>query len=221
MTKRCQKSKMKKKLCPSRDQQWWIYLLLLPQVPPPHRVRLYLEAGGMSIASERPDSRMSVETKLIRRRVDVSSATQGCISWRVDGRTAGETRRIKKNKIQKTQTILKLELGTTKKNLMTKKIKLGRSRLHNEPVLRFTVWKSKEYGSDIGPLSPQIVGHIDQHRSHLLHGHEDPWKTTWRSHGRFEGEIWLFVEYSWISLFKKQFISEEKCAKIHIWDKYF
>ena len=33
--------KMKKELCPSRDQQWWIYLLPWRQVLPPHRVRLH------------------------------------------------------------------------------------------------------------------------------------------------------------------------------------
>ena len=40
---RSKKEKKKKELYPSRDQQRWIYLLLLRQVPPPHRVFLHLK----------------------------------------------------------------------------------------------------------------------------------------------------------------------------------
>ena len=44
-------------MCPSRDQQWWVCLLIvLRQCHPQHRVRL------MPIASVRPDSRMSIES---------------------------------------------------------------------------------------------------------------------------------------------------------------
>ena len=49
-------------------------------------------------------------------------------------KSSGETRRFKKKKIQKTQTILRLEPGTTKRNLLPKIIKLGRNPLHTEPV---------------------------------------------------------------------------------------
>ena len=50
--------------------------------------------------------------QLIRRSVDFSSATTGCIPWRVNGKAAGETRRIKKKKIQKTPTILRSGITT-------------------------------------------------------------------------------------------------------------
>ena len=54
---------------------------------------------------------------------------------------SGETRRIekkKKKKIQKTPTILRLRPGTTKRNLLPRKAKLGRTPLHTEPVLQLT-----------------------------------------------------------------------------------
>ena len=43
---------------------------------------------GMPIASEKNRQQDECRTKLIRRSVDVSSATQGCKLWRVDGRAA-------------------------------------------------------------------------------------------------------------------------------------
>ena len=47
-------------------------------------------------------------------------------------------RRIKKKKIQKTPTILRLRLGATKENLLPKKVKLGSKLLHTEPVHQLT-----------------------------------------------------------------------------------
>ena len=80
---------------------------------------------GMPIASGKPDSRMRIESKLNGRSVDFSSAIKGCIPWRVNGRAAERTRRVKKKKILKTPTILRLEPGTTKKNLLPETEKLG------------------------------------------------------------------------------------------------
>ena len=48
------------------------------------------------------------------------------------------TRRIKKKKVQKTQTIPRVERGTAKRNLLPETIKLRRNPLHTEPVLQFT-----------------------------------------------------------------------------------
>ena len=55
---------------------------------------------------------------------------------------------------------------------------------------QFFSWpgKSKECGSDVGPLPPNIAGHIALLEG-LLHGQENLWKTTRRSYGRFECEI--------------------------------
>ena len=45
--------KKKKELSPIRDQQWWLCLLiLLRQVPPPHRVRLHLKVRDVDSVGE-------------------------------------------------------------------------------------------------------------------------------------------------------------------------
>ena len=88
-------------MCPSRDQQWWIHLLmLLRQVPPPHRVRLHLKVRG---CRQLRGNRLQNEcwNELIRRSVDVSSATQGCIPWWVDGRAAGRPVASRRRKFRK------------------------------------------------------------------------------------------------------------------------
>ena len=54
-----------------------------------------------------------------------------------------ETRRIKKKEIEKTPTILRLRPGTTKKNLLPKKGKLGGTDIHPknqlDPVIQYFV----------------------------------------------------------------------------------
>ena len=45
--------------------------------------------------------------------------------------------------------------------------------MHTEPVLQLTS-KVKKYGNDMGPLPPNIAGHIALHGCRLLHGQEDP-----------------------------------------------
>ena len=65
----------------------------------------------------------------------------------------------------------------------------------------------------MGPLSPHIAGHIALHGSRLLHGQEDLWKRTRRSHGGFEGEfgcLWNAHEH--------HSSSSSSSRKIHIWD---
>ena len=92
----------KKGLCPSRDQQWWICLLIsCRQVPLPLQVRLHqkvqerLELRGDLVADE-------YCSKFIRRSFNVSSEIQGCIPWRVEGEAAGrpaarERRKFRRN----------------------------------------------------------------------------------------------------------------------------
>ena len=142
-------------------------------------------------------------TKLVRRSVDVSSAIQV---------HSGETRRIKQKKIQKTRTILWLKPGFTNENLFPKTIKLWGNPLHTEPVLQLTS-KVKKYGNDMGPLPPNIAGHIALHGCRLLHGQEDLWKTTRQSNGHIWMWIWLFGQWSWIPLFEQQFISEKTMTR--------
>ena len=94
------------------------------------------KSPGMPIASGKPDSRVSINPNSFDASVDSSSATQGCILWRVNGKAAGKTPRFKKKKIQKTPTIQRLRSGTTKGNLLPKTVKFGSNPLHTEPVLQ-------------------------------------------------------------------------------------
>ena len=83
-----------------------------------------------------------------------------------------------------TPTILRLRLGTTKKNPLPKTVKLGTPCTRSQ----FFSWqaKSKGYRSYMGPLSTNIAGHIALYGSHLLHGLVNLWKKTWRSYWRFD-----------------------------------
>ena len=62
---------------------------------------------------------------------------------------------------------------------------------YQEPVLQLT--KKVKRIRKRRPLSPHIAGHIALNGSRLLHGQEDLWKTTWRSHGRFKCEFGYVV----------------------------
>ena len=152
------------------------------------------KSPGMPMASGKPDSRMSIEPSSF----DAASTSQLKCDSRMHTlagwwKSSGETRRIKKKKkIQKTPkipTILRLEPGTTKRNLLAKTPKLRGNTLHTEPVLQLSRKVKREYGSDVEPLSPHIAGHIALYGSRVLHGQVDLWKTTWRSHGRFKCEF--------------------------------
>ena len=211
-----------KELCPSRDQQCWIYLLLLRQVPTPHRVRLHLKSGDADTFGE---TRQQDEfwTKLVRRSVGFSSVTGGCIPWRADGKAAGRPVASRR-----TLTILRLRLGTTKKNLLPKIVKLGSKPLHTETVLQLTrKFKriQKRHGTTISTYR----------RTH---------RTIWKPSSPWSGKsmennfailwqiwrwMWLFGECSWIPLFEQQCIKEKTLTRIYIsrrtisgtlWDKY-
>ena len=179
---------MKQELCPSRDLQRWIYLHLLRQVPPPHRVRLHLKVRGCRQASRQQDERWS---KLIRRSVDFSSATKGCIPWRVNWKAAGETRRIKKKKIQKTPTILRLRSG----NPLPKTVKLGGNPCAHGASSSVDKEIQKDQERHGTTTSKYRRIHASD-GSRLLHGQENLWKTTWRSYERLECEFatwWMFM----------------------------
>ena len=90
------------------------------------------KSPGIPIASGKPDSRMSVEPSSS----DAASTSQARLKDAYLGGLSGETRRIKKKELQKPQTILRLEPGTTKRNLLPKTVKLGGNPWHTEPVLQ-------------------------------------------------------------------------------------
>ena len=146
------------------------------------------ESLGMPIASEKSNSRMSVDQahSTQRRRLKCDSRMHTLAGW---WKSSGETRRRKFRRLkQSCGWILVLQRGTC----CPKQYSLGET-----PCTRsqFFSWpgKSKEYGSDMWPLSPHIAGHVALHGSRLLHGQEDLWKTTRRSYGRFECEFGCLV----------------------------
>ena len=103
MAKRIHKIEKKKKgLCPSRDQQRRIYhLILLRQVPPPHQVRLHLKVRGCRQLRRNPIAGwvLNQAHSTQRRRLKCDSRMHTLAVW---WKSNGETRRIKKKKIQKT-----------------------------------------------------------------------------------------------------------------------
>ena len=186
--------KKKKELCPSRDQQLWICLLLMRQVPPPHRVRLHLKVAGCRQLRGNPVARwvLNQAHSTQRRRLQCDSRMHTLAGW---WKSSGETRRIKK-----IPTILRLEPGTTKRNLLPKIIKLGRTSLHTEPVLQMT----RKVRRIRKPRGTTISTHRRTHRTF--------WKPCfWWSGRSMENHlailrkiwtwVWLFGECSWIPLF--------------------
>ena len=139
---------------------------------------------GMPIASGKPDCRMSIEpssfdaasTSQVRPRMHTSAG-----EWK----GSGETRRIKKKKIQKTPTILRLRPCTAKKNLLPKIVNLGGNPLHTEPVLQLTR-RVKRIRKRPGTTTSKY------RRTHrTFRKPSSPWsenlcQPTWRSYGRFE-----------------------------------
>ena len=94
-------------------------------------------------------------------------------TWRVNGKSSGETRRIKKKKkIQKTPTILRLRSGATKGNKLRVNSLPKTTKLGGQPLAHgasSSVDKSKRYRSDMGTLPPSIDTHVPFFGSGLLH----------------------------------------------------
>ena len=136
------------------------------------------KSPGMPIVSNKPDRKMSIEP---------SSFDAASTSQRVHGKAAG-TSRIKKKKIQKTQTILRLRSGTTMVNPLPKTIKNGSNTLAHGASSSVDKKSQKDTEAtwkhylQISPNTP-FCG------SRLFHGQDSPWKTTWRSYKRFVCEF--------------------------------
>ena len=70
---------------------------------------------------------------------------------------------------------------------------------------------------------PKIAGHIELFGSRLLHGQENLWKTTWRSYGRVECEFGYLVnvhEYHSSSSMTRIYITR-RTISVTLWDNYF
>ena len=152
-----------------------------------------------------------------RRRLKCDSRMHILAGW---WKGSGETRRMKKQK----EDSDKLAAGTwyykeepaAQNNRACEETPCTRSQFFSSPG------KSKEYGSDLGPLSSHIAGHIALFGSRLLHGQEDLWKTTRRSCGRFECEFGYLMnvhEYhssSSSSFRKRQWHEFEICKELSL-----
>ena len=119
--------------------------------------------------------------------------------------SSGETRRIKKKKIQEPPTILRLRLGNSLVNLLPKTAKLGCNPLHTEPVLQLTR-KVRRIQKRHGNTTSNIAEHIPMCGSRLLHVQENLRKTTWRL-----CKIWM-----WIWLFGWMFMNSTLRAAVHL-----
>ena len=138
----------------------------------------------------------------------------GLVEWK----SSGETRRIKKKKIQRTSTVLRLRSGTTKGNKLQgnplpKTAKLGGNPLHTEPVLQLRK-KVKKIQMRQGNI-------ISKYR----HTHPITWKPSspWSGRSLENNEailwniwvwIWLLGECSWIPPSEQRFISEKTLTRI-------
>ena len=89
--------------------------------------------------------------------------------------------------------------------------KAWRTPLRPEPVLRLT-GKVKRIQERHGTTISTCRRTHPMNGSRLLHGLENPWKTTWRSKGRFECEFGYLGNVHEYPLFEQQFISEKTMA---------
>ena len=128
MTKRMQEQKGEEKiLSKSRPAVMNISSYLMTSSSSAGSSPMASKSPGMPIASGKPDSRISVNQahSTQRRRLKWDSRMHALAGW---WKISGETRRIKK-KFQNTQTILVLEPGTTKRNLLLREKKAWEKHL--------------------------------------------------------------------------------------------
>ena len=174
------------------------------------------ESPGMPKGSGKPRQQDDYWIKLIRRSVDVSSAAQGCIPWRVDGRAAGRPVASRKRKFRRLRQSWGWDLVPQKRTCCPKQWGLGRN-----PCTRsqFFSWprKSKEYGSGAGPPSPHIAENIS-----LFWKPSSPWSgKSMEDNLAILWKIWMWIWLanqwmSWTPLFEQRFISAKTMTRI--WD---
>ena len=150
------------------------------------------ESPGMPMASGKPDSRMSVEPSSF----DAASTSQvrlkdAYLGGLMEEQGGDPTHQEEEN----SEDLDYLAAGTwcCKGELVAQNNKAWGKPLCTRS--QFFSWpgKPKECGSDVGPLSPHLAGHIALHGSRLHHGQEDRWQTTRRSYGIFECEFGYLV----------------------------
>ena len=144
------------------------------------------ESPGMPIASGKPDNRMSVEpSSFDGASTDSRMHTLMEEQWGDPSHQEEEDSEDSDNPAAGTW-YCKGELLAQNNKACVKPLAHGASSSVDQE-------ESKEHGSDMGPLLPNIAGHIELHGSSLLHGQADLWKTTRQSYGRFECEFGYLV----------------------------
>ena len=136
------------------------------------------------IASVKPDSRMSVEASSF----DAASTSQedaylGGLTEKQRRHPSHQAEISEDSSNPETGTWYYKEETVAQHNKAWGETTCTRSQFFSSPG------KSKEYGSEMGPLSPHIDGHIALRGSRLLRGQGNLWNTTWRSYERFECEF--------------------------------
>ena len=159
---------------------------LLRQVPPPYSSPIASKIPGMPIASEK--TRQQDEFKFIRRSVDFSIATEGCIPWRVNGKAAVKPVASRRRRFRRLRQSWGWGLVLQRGTCCQKHKSLGATSCTRSQFFRWQ-GKSKGYRSDMEPPLPNIAEHIPLCGRRLLFGQENLWKTTWRSYERFECEF--------------------------------
>ena len=151
--------KKKKELCPSRDQQRWIYLLWLRQVLPPHRVRLHLKVRGCRWLRGNPTAgSVLIQAHSTQRRLlkcDQRMHTLACFHGKAAEKPVASRRSIFRRSRQSWSWDLVLKRATScRRNRCPKQESFGTT-----PCTRsqFFSWlrKSKAYRSDMGTLPPR------------------------------------------------------------------
>ena len=125
--------------------------------------------------------------KLIRRSVDFSSATKGCILWRVDGKAAVRPVASWRRRFEDSN-------NSEAKTWCYKGESFAQNHTAWVQPFAHGVSSSVDQDSRKGAGATwdhylHISPNIALYGSRLLHGQENLWKTIWRSYGRFECEF--------------------------------
>ena len=214
------RSKRKTKgLCPSRDQKWWVCLLIsCRQLPLPLRVRLHQIRPWTSGASGRLGSRVNIAASSVDAASASYSEIKGCVPWRGWRTSSRKTCRMREKEIQEKLMILNLSHGVL--SLLLKIMKLVGNHLQEDQqssclqnfrkvkVIKERLWITSLPYRQITSLtwmtSTTWSEKSIQDQKAIL------WKISmW---------IWLNGEYLWMPLLLQQFISE--LTMTWIWEMY-
>ena len=188
----------------NRNLQRRTCLLMFRQVPHPRKVRWRPKVQVYSYPGE---TRTQDERKLrIRRSVEVSSATERCIPWRVTGHSHGETCRYKRGirDVYLSESETASEEDVTGKpvaceQLREKPCAPSQQACQGRPKAEKTEWSHNLR------VSPATLHHLGTVFSIVRRSTDENTMTLWM----IWMWIWLFGAYFWMPLFEQQFILDK------------